>query len=65
MAKFGHDIVKQTPDLGYLSTDLNHTDTLTVPMIASTVLIVILMKGAESTRNMYSNLAKENKYSTA
>jgi hypothetical protein len=31
-------------------------------MIASTVLIVLLMMGAESTRNMYSNLAEKNKY---
>jgi hypothetical protein len=31
-------------------------------MIASTVLIVLLMMGAESTRNMYSNLAVKNKY---
>jgi hypothetical protein len=30
-------------------------------MIASAVLIVLLMMGAESTRNMYSNLAV-NKY---
>jgi hypothetical protein len=28
-------------------------------MIASAVLIVLLMMGAESTRNMYSNLAEE------
>jgi hypothetical protein len=28
----------------------------------STVLIVLLMMGAESTRNMYSNLAEKNKY---
>jgi hypothetical protein len=34
----------------------------TVPMIASTVLIVLLMMGAEGTRNMYSNLAVKNKY---
>jgi hypothetical protein len=51
-----------TPDLGHLSTDLNHTDTRTVPIIASTVLIVLLMMGAESTQNMYSNLAVNNKY---
>jgi hypothetical protein len=31
-------------------------------MIASTVLIVLLMMGAESTQNMYSNLAEKNKY---
>jgi hypothetical protein len=31
-------------------------------MIASSDLIVLLMMGAESTRNMYSNLAKKNKY---
>jgi hypothetical protein len=31
-------------------------------MIASAVLIVLLMMGAESTRNMYSNLAVNNKY---
>jgi hypothetical protein len=31
-------------------------------MIASAVLIVLLMMGAESTRNMYSNLAEKNKY---
>jgi hypothetical protein len=31
-------------------------------MIASTVLIVLLMMGAESTQNMYSNLAVKNKY---
>jgi hypothetical protein len=54
--------VKQTPDLGHLSTDLNHTDTSTVPVIASSVLIVLLMMGAESTRNMYSNLAENKKY---
>jgi hypothetical protein len=54
--------VKYTPDLGHLSTDLNHTDTLTIPMIASAVLIVLLMMGAESTRNMLSNLAGKNKY---
>jgi hypothetical protein len=42
--------------------DLNHTDTWTVPMIASSVLIVVLMMGAESTRNMYSNLAVNKKY---
>jgi hypothetical protein len=29
---------------------------------ASAVLIVLLMMGAESTRNMYSNLAEKNKY---
>jgi hypothetical protein len=51
-AKFGHGMVKHTPDLGHLSTDLNHTDTKTVPMIAFAVLIVLLMMGAESTRNM-------------
>jgi hypothetical protein len=39
-------------DLGHLSTDLNHTDTWTVSMIASAVLIVLLMTGAERTRNM-------------
>jgi hypothetical protein len=31
-------------------------------MIASAVLIVLLMMGAESTRNMESNLAEKNKY---
>jgi hypothetical protein len=31
-------------------------------MIASAVLIVLLMMCAESTQNMYSNLAKKNKY---
>jgi hypothetical protein len=31
-------------------------------MIASTVLIVLLMMGAESTQKMYSNLAEKNKY---
>jgi hypothetical protein len=31
-------------------------------MIASTDLIVLLMMGAESTRNMYSTLAGKNKY---
>jgi hypothetical protein len=31
-------------------------------MIASAVLIVLLMMGAESTRNIYSNLAVNNKY---
>jgi hypothetical protein len=31
-------------------------------MIASAVLIVLLMIGADSTRNMYSNLAVKNKY---
>jgi hypothetical protein len=31
-------------------------------VIASAVLIVLLMMGAESTRNMYSNLAVKNKY---
>jgi hypothetical protein len=31
-------------------------------VIASAVLIVLLMMGAESTRNMYSNLAEKNKY---
>jgi hypothetical protein len=31
-------------------------------MIASAVLIVLLMMSAESTRNMYSNLAEKNKY---
>jgi hypothetical protein len=31
-------------------------------MIASAVLIVLLMIGAESTRNMYSNLAEKNKF---
>jgi hypothetical protein len=31
-------------------------------MIASAVLIAFLMMGAESTRNMYSNLAVKNKY---
>jgi hypothetical protein len=31
-------------------------------MIASAVLILLLMMGAESTRNMYSNLALKNKY---
>jgi hypothetical protein len=31
-------------------------------MIASAVLIVLLMMGAESTRNMYSNFAVKNKY---
>jgi hypothetical protein len=29
-------------------------------MIASAVLIVLLMMDAESTRNMYSNLAEKN-----
>jgi hypothetical protein len=53
-----------SPDLGHISTDLNlhHTDSRLVPMIASTVLIVLLMMGAESTRNMYSNLAEKSKY---
>jgi hypothetical protein len=31
-------------------------------MTASAVLIVLLMMGAESTRNMCSNLAVKNKY---
>jgi hypothetical protein len=31
-------------------------------MIASPVLIVLLMMGAERTRNMYSNLEENNKY---
>jgi hypothetical protein len=31
-------------------------------MIAYAVLIVLLMMGAESTRNMQSNLAGKNKY---
>jgi hypothetical protein len=31
-------------------------------MIASAVLIVLQMMGAENTRNMYSNLAEKNKY---
>jgi hypothetical protein len=31
-------------------------------MIASTVVIVLLMMGAEGTQNMYSNLAVKNKY---
>jgi hypothetical protein len=31
-------------------------------VIASAVLIVLLMMGAENTRNMYSNLAEMNKY---
>jgi hypothetical protein len=31
-------------------------------MIASAVLIVLLTMGAETTRNMYSNLAEKNKY---
>jgi hypothetical protein len=31
-------------------------------MIESAVLFVLLMMGAESTRNMYSNLAEKNKY---
>jgi hypothetical protein len=31
-------------------------------MIASAVLIVLLMMGAESTRNMLSNLTEKNKY---
>jgi hypothetical protein len=31
-------------------------------MIASAVLIVLLMIGAENTRNMYSNLTEKNKY---
>jgi hypothetical protein len=31
-------------------------------VIASTVLIVLLMMGAESTRNMWSNLEEKNKY---
>jgi hypothetical protein len=44
--------VKYTPDLGRLSTDLNHTHIRTVPMIASAVLIVLLMMGAENTRNL-------------
>jgi hypothetical protein len=30
----------------------HHTDTSTVPVIAFAVLIVLLMIGAESTRNM-------------
>jgi hypothetical protein len=40
----------------------HHTYTRTVPMIASAVFIVLLMMGAESTRNMYSNLAVKDKY---
>jgi hypothetical protein len=31
-------------------------------MTASAVLIVLLMMGAGSTQNMYSNLAEKNKY---
>jgi hypothetical protein len=31
-------------------------------MTASAVLIVLLMMGAEGTRNMYSNLPEKNKY---
>jgi hypothetical protein len=31
-------------------------------MNPSAVLIVLLMMGAENTRNMYSNLAVKNKY---
>jgi hypothetical protein len=31
-------------------------------MNSSAVLIVLLMMGAESTHNMYSNLAVKNKY---
>jgi hypothetical protein len=31
-------------------------------MIASAVLILLLMMGAESTPNMWSNLAEKNKY---
>jgi hypothetical protein len=31
-------------------------------MIASTVLIVLLMMDAESTRNVYNNLAVKDKY---
>jgi hypothetical protein len=31
-------------------------------MISSTVLIVLLMMGAEGTRNMWINLAVKNKY---
>jgi hypothetical protein len=31
-------------------------------MIAYAVLTVLLMMGAESTQNMYSNLAEKNKY---
>jgi hypothetical protein len=31
-------------------------------MIPPAVLIVLLMMGAESTRNMYSKLAEKNKY---
>jgi hypothetical protein len=31
-------------------------------VIASAVLILLLMMGAEGTRNMYSNLAEKNKY---
>jgi hypothetical protein len=31
-------------------------------MIASAVLIVLLMMGAESNRKIYSNLTEKNKY---
>jgi hypothetical protein len=31
-------------------------------VIASAVLIVLLMMDAESTRNMYSNIAEKNEY---
>jgi hypothetical protein len=31
-------------------------------MTTSAVLIVLMMMGAGSTRNMYSNLAEKNKY---
>jgi hypothetical protein len=31
-------------------------------MIASALLIVLMMMGAENTRNMYSNLAEKNTY---
>jgi hypothetical protein len=31
-------------------------------MIASAVLIILLTMAAETTRNMYSNLAEKNKY---
>jgi hypothetical protein len=31
-------------------------------MITSAVLVVLMLMGAERTRNMYSNLAEKNKY---
>jgi hypothetical protein len=44
------------------SVSLCHCQVRTV-LTASAILIVLLMMGAESTRNMYSNLAEKNKYS--